>query len=209
MNDSDTKTTDKPGQLVPVVSEQVVKYKETGQIKTVLRGEGGKFVKKKRTAPKSQDVVRYMRELLQKAEAGPEGKLIKGDKSRFRRMFDNMFEIAQMSPYQPVFDKKGDPVWLEKPICDEEGNVIKTGKQMIAADAKVMIASVTAFKELMLRSYGMPSRSDEEMDAMKEQGVKIVVLTPPEMINKEVVEEKPRETLKPSFAEVVEIIENK
>jgi len=67
---------------------------------------------------------------------------------------------------------------------------------------------VQAFKELMLRAYGMPSKSDEEMDALKTQAVKVVILQHPDMMDKKVYEEKPRETLVPAFIEA-EIVENK
>ena len=135
--------------------------------------------------------------------------MTKGDRTRFRKMFDNIFSIASMSPESPVFDKLGNVVWSTPPVVDDEGKIVKHGVPLTVKDAKLSMASTQAFKELMLRAYGMPSRSDEELDALKEQGVKIVIITPPEeMVNKEVVEEKPKEKLTPSFIEA-EIVENK
>jgi hypothetical protein len=61
---------------------------------------------------------------------------------------------------------------------------------------------------MMLRAYGMPTKSDEEMEAMKTQGVKVVILQHPEMMDKKVYEEKPREALVPAFIEG-EFTENK
>lgn len=208
MTDSENKKSEQPGQITPAVTEQIVKY-ETGRVSTVLRGEGGKFQKKKKSTPKSQEIVRYMRELLLKAEAGPDGRMTKGDRTRFRKMFDNIFSIASMSPESPVFDKFGNVVWSTPPVVDDEGKVVMHGVPLTVKDAKIAMASTQAFKELMLRAYGMPSRSDEELDALKEHGVKVVVITPPvEMVNKEIVEEKPRGKLTPSFIDA-EILENK
>ena len=75
--------------------------------------------------------------------------------------------------------------------------------------AKVMMASAQNFKEIMLRGYGAPSKSDEELNAMKMQKVSVVIITPPaEFMNKEVKEDKPREPLEPAFLDA-EIVENK
>jgi len=178
----------------PGVSEEIVLHPKSGQPVRINRGDGGKFVKQKKTMPPSADITRLMRNLLLQAEAGPDGKMSRGDKTRIRRMFDNVLDIATTSPNQPVLDKLGNP------LLDSEGQVITV------KDAKMAMASVKAFEALMLRAYGAPSKSEEEIDALKTQGVKMVIVMPPEMMNKEVREEKPREKLAPSFisAEVVE-----
>lgn len=197
MSDSDMKLLpEQSGQKTPAVSEEAMKT-HTGTTKIMLRGEGGKFQKKPKSKPKSEEIVRYMRELLNKAEAGPDGRFTRGDKTRFRRMFDNIFSIAAADPMQPVKDKFGNI------LIDDE-----TGRPLTYFDAKCAMASTQAFKELMLRAYGMPSKSDEELDALKQEGVKIVVIAPPEMMNKEIVEEKPKEKLVPSFIDA-DIVENK
>jgi hypothetical protein len=193
MPDSETKD-QKPGPKVPAITTELIKM-PSGELVTKNRGEGGKFVKKARTMPKSLDVTRLLRNLLNQPMAGEDGKMRKGDITRMRKMFDNIFTIASMSPEQPVFDKLGNLVYVD-------------GKPLTVKDAKIAMASTQAFKELMLRAYGMPSKSDEEIDALKTQSVKIVLLQYPEMMDKTVVEDKPREALKPAFIEA-EIIENK
>jgi len=206
MEDSETKKSEQPEQpKTPAVVEEVISHPLGTRI--MLRGEKGKFQKKKKNTPKTEEIVRYMRELLNKAEVGPDGKIISGSKTRFRRMFDNIFEIATMSPEQIVFDK-GQIVWAVEPERDKEGKIVKAGIALTTKDAKLAMASVQAFKELMLRAHGMPSKSDEELDAMKKEGVKIVVIAPPEMVNKEIVEEPVKERLVPSFIDA-EIVENK
>jgi hypothetical protein len=195
MSDSAEKNSELPVQK-PAVTEEIIKRPE-GTFVTMNRGEGGKFVKKARTMPKSLDVTRLMRKLLASPVANANGKFDKGAESRIKQMFDNIFEIAATNPNQPLQDKFGNVVLDEK------------GKVVTYMDAKCAMASVQAFKELMLRAYGMPSKSDEEMEALKTQGVKIVIITPPaEMMNQTVKEDKPRERLVPAFLDA-EIVENK
>lgn len=209
MTDSDNAKPEQPEKpKAPVVSEELIVHPQTGDTRVVLRGESGKFQKKKKSMPKTEEVTRYMRELLNKAEAGPDGKMTRGDRTRFRRMFDNIFTIASMSPEQPVFDKLGNPVWLRPPVVDEDGKIVMEGTPLTVKDAKLAMASTQAFKELMLRAYGMPSKSDEELDALKKEGVKIVIIAPPEMVNRDIIPETTREKLVPSFIDA-EIVETK
>ena len=181
----------------PAIREEIIK-RPTGEFVTMNRGAGGQFVKKARTMPKSFDVTRLMRTLLSTPVANSDGKMDKGAKTRFVKMFESVYTIVTTDPNQPVRDKLGNVMY------DSE-----TGKPVTMYDAKIAMASIQGFKELMLRAYGMPSKSDEEMDAMKTQGVKIVVITPPaEMMNQTVKEDKPRERLVPAFIEG-EVVENK
>ena len=192
MSDSVENPSELPVQK-PAITEEIIKRPE-GTFVTMNRGEGGKFVKKARTMPKSLDVTRLMRKLLASPVANSNGKIDKGAEARIKQMFDNIFEIAATNPNQPLKDKLGNVIY------DEEGKVVTY------MDAKCAMASVQAFKELMLRAYGMPSKSDEEMEALKTQGVKIVIITPPaEMMNQTVKEDKPRERLTPAFldAEII------
>jgi hypothetical protein len=180
-------------------NEEIVMRK--GEPVKLLRGGGGRFQKSPKTMPKTIDVTRLMRNLLNQPIANEDGKLTKGGISRFRKLFDNIYNIATMSPEQPVMDRLGNVLY----VVGDDGNK----HPLMVKDAKIAMASVQAFKELMLRAYGMPSKSDEEMEAMKTQGVKIVILQHPEMMDKTVVEDKPRPKLEPAFAEVLEITENK
>lgn len=208
MSDSEEKKTEQPvKEKAPAVTEAMMRY---GKTTIAIRGEGGRFQKKKKSPPKSEEITGYMRDLLSRAEAGPDGKIVKGTKTRFRKMFDNIFEIASMPSDQPAFDKKGNIIWLEEPEYDEndKNKVTKPGVPLLVKDAKLAMASTQAFKELMLRAYGMPTKSDEEIDAMRKEGVKIVIVAPPNMVNKDIVEEKPKERPTPSFIEA-EITENK
>lgn len=186
MEDSEVNVSEQPEPEKPAVTEEIILHPANGAPVKRLRGEGGKFQKQPKAMPKSLDVTRLMRNLMLQP-ADPNGKLGKKAQTRIRQMFDNVFAVATMSPEQPVFDRLGNPV------LDKDGN------PLTVKDAKIAMASVQAFKELMLRTYGTPSKSEEELDAMKKDGVKIVIIAPPEMVNRVVVEEKPREQLKPAF----------
>ena len=72
-------------------------------------------------------------------------------------------------------------------------------------DPKALMAVIKAAELVYLRFYGKPSASDEEIEALKTHGVKIVIVQPPELRNNEATKEKAKETLKPSFvdAEVI------
>src|ERR1700690_3420936 len=76
----------------------------------VVRGEGGKFKRQQKTMPKTQDVTGVLRNLLNQAEAGPDGVLRKGGISRLRKMFDTMVTIASRTGETPVTDKFGNVV---------------------------------------------------------------------------------------------------
>lgn len=196
MEDSEAKIEGNAGEeKTPAVSIEMVRHLGTENLSKRIRGEGGKFVKQPKTMPKSLDVTRILRNLLNQPLTDADGKMVRGGATRLRKMFDNIFTIASMDPEQPVFDKFGNLVYVD-------------GKPLTQKDAKIAMASVQAFKELMLRAYGMPSKSDEEMDALKTQAVKVVILQHPDMMDKKVYEEKPRETLVPAFIEA-EIVENK
>jgi hypothetical protein len=111
-------------------------------------------------------------------------------------MLDNAIKNASMNAERPVFDKLGNQVFNED------------GTPLLVVDPKVMMASAQNLKEVMLRAYGAPSKSDEELNAMKLQTVKVVIMQHPEMMDKTVVEDKPHEKPVPAFIDA-EIIENK
>src|SRR5271157_5201151 len=197
MEDSEIKIEEKAGEeKTPAVSIEMVRHNGKDTLTKRMRGEGGKFVKQPKTMPKSLDVTRLLRNLLNQPVADENGKMTKGGLTRLRKMFDNIYQIAIMPSEQPLLDKFG------KPMLDAAGRVVTI------KDAKIAMASVQAWKELMLRAHGMPSKSDEELESMKTQAVKVVILQHPDMMDKNIYEEKPRETLKPAFIDA-EIVENK
>jgi hypothetical protein len=180
----------------PTTSEEITLHHMTGLPVKNVRGEGGRYVKQIKKAESSKNRKERLRNLLDRPEPNEDGRIEKGSKSRYHRMVENQIKNAMMDAERPVFDKLG---FL---ILDTAGEIVKV------VDPKVMMASTAAFKELMLRADGMPSKSDEDLDALKTQGVKIVILQHPEIMDKNVYEDKPRETLKPAFIEG-EFVENK
>jgi hypothetical protein len=188
MDDSEKKPEGNP-EKNPGPTTELVRNHFTGGLIQRERGINGKFLKKQKALPLTVDLTRLMRNLLNQAVAGPDGKMSKGDKSRNRNMLDTMYRYATMEAERPLINKAGEPIIVD-------------GKLLTEVDPKIMMAAVQAYKELMLRAYGKPSASDEELDALKKQGVKIVLIeAPPNMMNREIVEERPRETLKPKFIE--------
>ncbi len=180
----------------PEVTTEIVLHHISGAPVTHLRGAGGKFVKQKNTAGTSKNRRDALRNLLDAGFAGPDGKFKRGGKSRFQLILDNQIKNAMMDASQPVLDKFGNPVMVDE-------------KPVMIVDPKIMMASTQAFKEIMLRADGKYATSEEDLEAQKLHGVKIVVITPPpEMMNREVVPEEPRKQLTPSFIDA-EIIENK
>ena len=106
-----------------------------------------------------------------------------------------MVDIATASFQEVVLDKAGQPILID-------------GKPLTVKDAKMAMASVKAYEALMARVYGKIQPGDEELDALKVAGVKVVIVSAPDLKNNTVIEDKPREVIKPSFIEA-EIVENK
>jgi hypothetical protein len=195
MEDSVEKTSEQPVSK-PAESVEIVHHMGGDKLTKRIRGEGGKFVKQPKTMPKSEDMTRYLRNVLNRAEANEDGTITKGSKSRISKMTNNIIKNAEMNAERPVFDKLGNIV------LDEEGRVVT------AVDPKVMMASAQNYKEIMLRAYGTPQKSDEEINALKTQTVKVVILQHPELMDKTVYEEKPKPKLEPAFAEVLDVKTN-
>ena len=113
-----------------------------------------------------------------------------GEQSLWEQIVDNLAKNARASAETPVFDKLGNVIMVD-------------GKPLTVKDAKAMMASAKSFDTLLKASLGNPKPVEEK------HRVNIVLVGMTEnMVNKEVVEEKPREKLVPSFAEVTEIITN-
>jgi len=165
--------------LVPApVKEIVVQNSDGKTFSTRLKGADGKFKAKEKSMPSSRELTRWGRNLLTQAEAGPDGKVAKGTQTRHRKIFDNMFRIASYVP--PDDANEGDK-------------------------AKWAMASAKTMEILYRRFYGKEPVSDEELEAVKQSGVKFVVIQPPKLMNEEIKPEIEQPT-KPSFidAEIVE-----
>jgi hypothetical protein len=199
MSDSETKPSEQPETPAVSVSIEVVK-KPTGELVKIARGEGGKFTKQAKTMPKTADVTRLMRNFLNSPEVGLDGKVGRHAKTRMQKQLDAMYKISIADPFQPVFDKFGNTVM----VTEKDG----TTRPLLEFDAKAAMASTQAFKELQLRAHGMPSKSEEELEAQKTQSVKVVILQHPELMDRTVYENKPREEPKPAFIDA-DIVENK
>jgi hypothetical protein len=150
MEDSENNP-DKPEQETPAKSEttEMILHHKSGTPVMRIRGAGGKYVKQKNTAGTSKARKDVLRNFLDAGIAGPDGKFKRGGKSRFMTILDTQMRIASDSGEQPVFDKFGNLVLKED------------GYPLMVVDAKIRMAAVQAFKEIMLRADGKYSTSDE------------------------------------------------
>jgi hypothetical protein len=114
-----------------------------------LKDSKGRFMKKDRPLPSGKELTRFGRDLLIRAEAGPDGKVIKGTKTRHRKIFDNLVRIATLETDDP----------------------------------KSLMSIIKAAELLYLRFYGKPSASDEEIEALKTSGVKVILVQPPKLMH--------------------------
>jgi hypothetical protein len=76
------------------------------------------------------------------------------------------------------------------------------------SDPKAMMAAAKAYEILMRRGLGKEDPSEQELDKLTHQAVKVVVIQAPQLMHPEIIEEKPKELLKPSFAEVLDVHTN-
>ncbi len=183
MADSENNSAQPEGK--PAVTEELMLHAKSGKYIKNLRGEGGKFVRQPKAMPSSREFTRLTRNYMLQMEAGADGKILKGSKTKYEMMCENIISIARRVP-----------------------TVLPNG-DTIEREAKEDMAAVQAFKVYTERGLGQPPKSDEEQDALKEHGIKMVVIVSPELMHKEIVDfDKPKPQLKPSFINA-EIIENK
>ncbi len=78
--------------------------------------------------------------------------------------------------------------------------------QYESTDAKEMMASVKAFEVLRTSALGKPAPSEQEMEKLQTQAVKVIVVQAPSGIK--AMEERPPEPKQPSFATVLGVKTN-
>src|ERR1700677_1014533 len=83
------------------LTELVVRNADGVTFSTRLKDKNGRFVKKPKPLPSGKEIVRLGRTLFNSAEAGPDGKPVKGKKTRHRMIFDRLYEIATMQLDDP------------------------------------------------------------------------------------------------------------
>jgi hypothetical protein len=163
---------------------EVVKIPRSDRTKIVLRSKKtGMFSKRPpKKMPTPIEVQNYtLRKLIESSN---------GEQSLWEQIIDNLAKNACASAETPVFDRLGNVIMVD-------------GKPLTVKDAKAMMASAKSFDTLLKASLGNPKPVEEQ------HRVAIVIVGQVEnMMNKEVVEDKPRPPLRPSFAEVTEIVTN-
>jgi hypothetical protein len=160
----------------PAVTEGVIVRR--GVATKVLRGEGGKFKRSAKHMPSSREFTRVTRNYMLGMEAEKNGRITKGSQTKYQMMVENM-------------------------ICIARGvDTVLPNGDTVARDAKADMAAAQAFKIVTERGLGQAPKSDEEQEALKTDGVRFVVMQfPAAMMNQLVVEDKPKDALKPAFIE--------
>ncbi len=163
-------------------STEAVKNRD-GSERLAFRARSGMFSKRP-PAPTREEAQEALVTKLTEVDA--EGSSV------LERILDNQIAAASTSADQPLCDKFGHPVLVD-------------GKPLLLTDPKVMMASAKA-AQVVLRSAGLEQPIKEPV---QQNRVEIVIIQPPDnMMNHEVVEDKPHPPLVPKFAEVTEIHTN-
>lgn len=164
--------------------EQTVRNPRSEETRLVLRTKKtGMFAKKPpKRMPMPIEIQNYtLKKLIESTN---------GEQSLWEQIIDNLAKNACASAETPVFDKLGSVIMVD-------------GKPLTVKDAKAMMASAKSFDTLLKASLGNPKPVEEQ------HKIEIVMIGFPEnLMNKEIVEDKPREKLVPSFAEITEITTN-
>ena len=82
--------------------------------------------------------------------------------------------------------------------------------QYDGSDPKGMMAAVKAFEVVRLSALGKPAPSEQELDKLTNQPVKVIIVQAPQLMHPEVVDADKlvEKSKQPSFAEVVGVITN-
>lgn len=159
----------------PEKSEEIIIRQ--GEPTKIIRGSGGKFQRQPKALPSSREFTRVTRNYMLNMEVGKDGKMLKGSQTKYQMMVENL-------------------------ICIARGvDTVLPNGDTVARDSKADMAAAQAFKIVTERGLGQPPKSEEELDLLKTQGVKIVVISPPALMNRLMVEEKPTKVLSPVFIE--------
>lgn len=165
------------------MSDEVVENKPQGPTAIIVRGPHGTLVERLK---------------------GPDGKFVKKER-----------KLATKKDIQDVtreflndkFKKGPDGKMMKRDKTRLHETLEAMHKLTLSDNPVVAAAAVKAAEFLWVYAYGKPSMSDQDRSALELSGVKFVILERPELMHPEIVEEKPKPVLKPSFADQPQIIE--
>ena len=182
--DSEPKIEGKPGEtpVKPEKTEEII-VRDGAPVK-IVRGKSGQFQRQPKAMPSGREFTRVTRNYMLNMEADKDGKITKGSQTKYEMMVENIICISRGVP-----------------------TVLKNG-DTIEREPKQDMASAQAFKILTERGLGKVSTSDEDREAAQTDPIRIVIMSIPNLMNKDVIEDKPKLALKPAFAEVTEITTN-
>jgi hypothetical protein len=126
--------------------------------------------------------------------------------------------VKKPKPPAPVVDfTRKDRKFLNSPNKKNPGltehevafrHVVRIAQGEGSGDPKADMASVKAYEVAMRRALGKEDPSERELDKLTTQDIKTVLIVAPQLMHPEIIEEKPKELLKPSFAEVLDVHTN-
>jgi len=145
----------------------------------VLKDKDGKFIKKARPPIPVIDFVRAGRKRLAQ---------IRKDQKTFNDVTEDMSIVEELLAI------------IHTPIEYDQ----KTG----LPDSKFAGVKVQAADTLWLHFKGKPSTSEQDLEALKHDGIKVVIVQPPDLMHSEITEEKKEEKKVPSFANVLDVKTN-
>jgi len=178
---------------------EIVVRNPHGQLVTRLVDEKHRFVKKKHGLVEPKELKKAMHKIFISAERGPDGKPIKGAKTRWRKVLDALIDTASYTGDEVTFEKKI--------IIDGEEKIEEYTK--LVKDPKLVMAQVQAAKLLIQQFIGKEPLSPEDRESSENNtGIKIVVIPTPELMHKEVVTERKSLPNVPAFVEAEVIQQN-
>lgn len=169
--------TENPSGITTIVVRNPINKDGIVTVREVQKNKEGRFLAKPKPLYPTIEFVRSRRKRLTQ---------IRKDTGRFDGIQENLAIIEELLEliHMPIeYGKDGLP------------------------DAKHMMAKTKAAEVILLYTEGKPAPSEQEMEKLQTQPVRVIMVTAPPLMHPEIREEKPREEkTKPSFidAEVVQ-----
>jgi hypothetical protein len=177
MSDSEPKDKPQVGKENPPGTHIILVRNPNGTMREQPVDEKNRFLRKPKPLVPTVEFVRARRKRLYS---------IRKDTGRFDGMTESMAILEELLEI------------VHMPIETDS----KTG----LPDSKHMSAKVQAAELIHLITEGKPSPSEQEMDKLQTQPVRVIMVNAPDGVKP--MEERPKEKLQPSWAEVTEVRTN-
>lgn len=154
---------------------EVAVRRNNGSYSTELKDKRGRFAAKKEKLLEPKEIKKAFVKLMMQAEAGSDGKMVKGAKTRWRKVFE---AIVKRASY--------------------DGEDAKLAMAQIQA-AKLIVPYI------MNMPSRAPEEIEAMKDSLSGANIKVLIVPPPELINNEIISEEQKSLPnKPSFIETID-----